>query len=149
MFILQLSLMTTLLYKRSKVLKEHETNIPGGVKKLAGRFWKQMEKEKQIDKTKFLVFFLLLLFCLVGGKKGGDNKENSKNEMLMKRKEICIWSIELAVIVLIFFYFQIIQHLEDIGVWVSCVVFIFSVSPQTLVKRQTKSLIHWLISRDV
>ena len=59
MFILQLSLMTTLLYERSKVVKVREINIPGGVKKLAERYRKADGKSKT---------WQFVFFCLGGGR---------------------------------------------------------------------------------
>lgn len=122
MFILQLSLMTTLLYKRSRVVKVHEINIPGGVKKLlAERYWKAYGKRKKKKKVHF--------FCLVGGKIE-DNKENTKIILFMKRVEMCMWNTGFTVIVFAFLYFQINQHLGGIWVWVS-----FFFLPQPLLKK--------------
>lgn len=138
MFILQLSLMTTLLYKRSRVVKVHEINIPGGVKKLAERYWKADGKKEQ--KKKKVHFFL----SCGGEKKSEDNKENIKIILFMKREEICMWNTGFTVIVFAFLYFQINQHLGGIWVWFS-----FFSPPTSTLKRQNKILIHWLITRNL
>lgn len=51
-----------------------------------------------------------------------------------------MWNTEFIVADFASFYFQIIPHLENLGV-----IFFFPISPQPLIKSHTKkkTLIHW------